>query len=213
MIISILKYCKQKFLLYSINKKFRKHNRHNNTQLKTDIPLELISVGKKSYGDLNISYGSPEKYKLLIGNYVSIAPDVLFLLANEHSTKSISTYPFKILEFGMGPEAKGKGDIIIKDDVWICARAIICSGVTVGQGAVIASGSVVTKDVPPYAIVGGFPAKILKYRFSDDIIERLLSINIADLFDSFCEKNLDFIYDENLSIEKINKFLSSEKFL
>ena len=101
----------------------------------------------------------------MIGNYISIAQNVHFLLDVEHFANHISTYPFKVkLLHSQKSESFSKGDIIIDDDVWIGYGATILSGVRIGQGAVVATGAVVTSDVPPYAIVGGVPAKVIKYR-------------------------------------------------
>ncbi len=77
-------------------KQFRKKNEHNNLTLKSYIPIDYIEAGKASYGPLNISYGSPKEYHLKIGSYVSISPNVLFLLANEHNTNTITTFPLRI---------------------------------------------------------------------------------------------------------------------
>lgn len=76
-------------------------------------------------------------------------------------------------------ETQAKGNIIVNDDVWIGDSALILSGVEIGQGAVIAAGAVVTEDVPPYAVVGGVPAKVIKYRFRDDVIKELVKIDYA----------------------------------
>ena len=97
----------------------------------------------------------------------------------------ISTYPFG----GDAENSVSKGDIIIDDDVWIGHHVTILTGVHVGQGVVIAAGAVVTKDVPPYAIVGGVPAKIIKYRFPDDMIKKLLMIDYSKLNDEIVENN------------------------
>ena len=72
-----------------------------------------------------------------------------------------------------------KGDIVVGDDVWIGENAIVCSGVTIGQGAIVAAGAIVTKDIEPYAIVGGNPAKVIKYRFNENIRKKLIQINIG----------------------------------
>ena len=98
--------------------------------------------------------------------------------------------------FGYDREASCKGDIIVKDDVWICTNSIICSGVTIGQGAIVAAGSVVTKDVEPYAVVGGNPAKIIKYRFDDVLRKKLCQINVSSVFDHFESKDLEKIYSD-----------------
>ncbi|WP_461248799.1 CatB-related O-acetyltransferase, partial [Treponema sp. R6D11] len=146
------------------------------------------------YGNLNIIDCSPTDTKLIIGNYCSISPGVQFLLGGEHRTDSISTYPFLVQCFGHEREAGSKGDIIIGDDVWIGLNAIICTGIKIGQGAIVAAGSVVTKDVEPYAIIGGNPAKLIKYRFEESIRKKLLVTDITKMFDNFTEENIDSIY-------------------
>ncbi len=171
--------------------------------------LSKIIVGKKSYGQLHVTDYSPAHTKLYIGSYCSIAPNVRFLLGGEHQIKSISTYPFKVFSFGEEREAGSKGDIVVKDDVWIGDGAIICSGVKIGQGAIVAAGAVVTKDVEPYAIVGGNPARVIKYRFDEKLRQRLCSIVIVNLFDNFKREELDLIYSD-LTDEILNKFLEEK---
>jgi acetyltransferase-like isoleucine patch superfamily enzyme len=163
-------------------------------------------VGKKSYGQINITDASPADTKLYIGSYCSIARNVMFLLGGEHQIKSISTYPFKVLSFGEEREAGSKSDIVVKDDVWIGYGAIICSGVTIGQGAIIAAGSVVTKDVEPYSIVGGNPAHFIKWRFGEAYRNRLCEIDIVRLFDSFMKDDISLVYQE-LTEEVLRKIL------
>ena len=187
-------------------KKYRLLNQHNETYIKTFCDISKIIVGKKTYGDLFVTDFSPKDTKLYIGSYCSIAPNVKFLLGGEHSINTISTFPFKVKVFGESREAGSKGDIIIKDDVWIGESAIICSGVTVGQGAVIAAGSIVTKDVEPYSIVGGNPAKFIKWRFDEQCRNRLSSIKIVDLFDKFNENDKELIYTE-LNISTLEEIL------
>ncbi|MBQ8630531.1 MAG: CatB-related O-acetyltransferase [Alphaproteobacteria bacterium] len=117
--------------------------------------------------------------KLYIGNYVCIGAESIILMGGNstHRNDWFSNYPFtdKITE-----AYQGKGDTIIKDAVWIGMRAMIMPGVRLDEGAVIAASSVVTKDVPPYAVVGGNPAKIIKYRFPQDVIDRILALKIYD---------------------------------
>jgi acetyltransferase-like isoleucine patch superfamily enzyme len=174
--------------------KWRKFNQHNKTSPGNIFRLEKVSVGKKTYGTLTVTDFSPADTKLLIGNYCSISPGVRFLLGGEHQINSISTYPFKVVRFGSVYEAGSKGDIVVGDDVWIGTNAIICSGVKIGQGAIVAAGAVVTKDVEPYAIVGGNPAKVIKYRFDEELREKLIKIDVCKLFDSFKNKDIDLIY-------------------
>ena len=191
--IFFLKNIKERRSLLIYKKEWRKLNNHNFTELKKQVDISHITVGKKTYGTLDVVNASNENVFLKIGSYCSIADGVCFLLAGEHNLESISTYPFKVYCWGGSKAAMSKGDIIIEDDVWIGANTIICSGVKIGQGAVIAAGSVVTKDVPPYAIFGGNPAKLIRYRFDSELIEKLLSIDIEKLFDSFTKEKSSMI--------------------
>ncbi|MEK8130363.1 CatB-related O-acetyltransferase [Paenibacillus filicis] len=143
--------------------------------------------GKTSIGEF--TYGTPEvrswgEYShLTIGKFCSIADKVTIFLGGEHRTDWVTTYPFNVLipEFAfIQGHPRTKGNVTIGNDVWIASGATILSGVQVGDGAVIGAGAVVSRDVPPYAIVAGNPAKLVKYRFSDDIIVRLLHIRWWD---------------------------------
>lgn len=118
--------------------------------------------------------------KLTIGNYCSIAEEVTFLLSVDHPTNHLFIYPFKAM-YEDTPCATTKGDIIIEDDVWLGYRSTILSGVRIGKGAIVAAGAVVSKDVPPYAIVGGVPARVLKYRFSETVIKELIDDELSSL--------------------------------
>jgi len=147
--------------------------------------------------------------KLIIGKFCMIASDVKFIMNGaNHLTNALSAYPFAI--FGNGWEHAmenksypQKGDIIIGNDVWIGYNATIMAGVTIGDGAIIATNSTVIHDVEPYSIVGGNPAKEIKKRFSEDVIEKLLAIkwwnwdikkitkNIQNLTDNSIDKLID----------------------
>lgn len=161
--------------------KWRKLNLHNRTRAMNFFDLNKVSVGKHTYGDLIIHCFNNNNEFLKIGNYVSIGEGVEFSLGGNHPYNYLSTYPFKSLLFKESFQEPTKGKIEVHDDVWIATNAIILSGVTIGKGAVIAAGSVVIKDVPPYAIVGGNPGKIIKYRFNKNIIEKLLELDFASL--------------------------------
>jgi virginiamycin A acetyltransferase len=136
------------------------------------------SIGKYSTGQPKIlEYAVPTK--LSIGNFCSIAEGVTILLDGEHHTDWIPTYDFNLMfkEFeNLGDRRRSKGDVVIGNDVWIGFNAIILSGVKIGDGAVIGAGSVVTHDVPPYAIVAGCPARIIRMRFDQKTIDDLLRI-------------------------------------
>ena len=131
------------------------------------------------------TYGAPtvlrwgKDTRLLIGKFCSIADGVTILLGGEHRTDWITTYPFYEF-FERAKDAKGhpktKGDVIIGNDVWIGANATVLSGVTIHDGAVIGAGSLVCKDVPPYSIVAGNPAKQIRLRFAEATVAELLKI-------------------------------------
>lgn len=118
--------------------------------------------------------------KLIIGKFCAIAKGVQFIMNGaNHQLSSFSTYPFYIFDNGWETAAPQlgdlpyKGDTVIGNDVWIGYKALIMPGVVVGNGAIISAHAVVTADVPAYTIVGGNPAKVIKKRFSDDVIAKL----------------------------------------
>ncbi|MFA6066657.1 MAG: CatB-related O-acetyltransferase [Candidatus Babeliaceae bacterium] len=139
------------------------------------------SYGEYSYNfGINVAWGNSAHYK--IGKFCSIAGDVTLFLGGNHRTDWISTYPFMAFN-QVFPEARDiqghpatKGDIIIGNDVWIGTQVTILSGVTIGDGAVIGAHSVVAKDIPPYAIAVGNPAKVVRYRFDEETIRQLLAL-------------------------------------
>lgn len=137
----------------------------------------------------NVLYHYPINHdRLLIGKFCSIACGAKFLMRSaNHSLASLSTYPFPIFYEEWGLDVRDitaawtpKGDIVIGNDVWIGYEAVIMAGVTVGDGAVIGARAVVTKDVPPYTIMGGVPARPIRRRFPDDVTERLLAVRWWD---------------------------------
>ena len=179
-------------------RKWVKKNKDNDTIPNNIFDENVVHVGEYSYGELNI-VSFDNKTKLIIGKYVSIAQNVKFLLDVEHHTDCLMTYPFKVkILLEKEPETFSKGNIIVDDDVWIGYGATIMSGVHIGQGAVIAAGAIVTKDIPPYAIVGGVPAKIIKYRFDNKILKELTNFKINSIRKENCNiSKLYTIIDEN----------------
>lgn len=133
----------------------------------------------------NVLYHYPVNHdKLIIGKFCSIACGAKFIFTSaNHTLKSLSTYPFPLFweEYGLAQKDvtlawDNKGDIIIENDVWIGYESVIMPGIHIGNGAIIGTRAVVTKDVEPYTIVGGVPAKPIKKRFNDETIEKLQSI-------------------------------------
>lgn len=141
------------------------------------------------------------KDKLTIGKFCSIACGAKFIFNGaNHTLSSLSTYPFPIFfeEWGLDRKAvadawDNKGNIVIGNDVWIGYEAVIMAGVTVGDGAIIGTRAVVTKDVPPYAIVGGVPARLIRKRFSENVINTLLEIKWWDWPGEKIKRNLHAI--------------------
>lgn len=202
-----LNYFLEKFKFHQFEIKWRRINNSNFTNPVEEIfDIDRVKVGIGTYGKLNIkTWGT--KHKVCIGNFCSIADKVVFLLSLEHNTSLLSTYPFKVYYNNAISETFSKGDIIIDDDVWIGYGATILSGVHIGQGAVVAAGAVVTKDVPPYAIVGGIPAKVIKYRFPTDVINILLNLDYSKLTKELIQSHINELYLSlaDLTEEEIKK--------
>ena len=200
---------KSRYRSYSFKRNWRKNNGHNQTSAGNIFNDKLVSVGKYTYGQLNV-LTFDDKTKLNIGNFCSIGPNVWFIPSADHSLNHISTYPYKVNVLGEALEGVAKGDIIVEDDVWIGLGATILSGVRIGQGAVIAAGAVVSKDVPPYAIVAGTPAKPLKNRVSDDIISFLLTLDYKALDEKMIKEHINDLYFDldGLSLSEIESKFS-----
>lgn len=154
----------------------------------------MISAGKYTYGHDDIKiYSWGEGSAIRIGSFCSIANDVRIFIGGNHRTDWISTYPFGYINqhrfraFDGKGHPKTNGDVIIGNDVWIGNRATIMSGVNIGHGAVIANNAHVVKDVAPYSIVGGNPAKEIKKRFDEETIEKLLMLKWWDMDDETIE--------------------------
>jgi virginiamycin A acetyltransferase len=186
--------------------------------LKSVITDPSISVGDYTmYNDFlnnpiqfernNVLYHYPINHdRLIIGKFCSIACGVKFLFNSaNHMLSSLSTYPFPIFFEEWDLDGKNvanawdnKGDIVIGNDVWIGYEAIILAGVAVGDGAVIGTRAVVTKDVPPYTIVGGVPAKPIRKRFPEETISALQEIKWWDRPRKKIAQNIDAIQSRRI---------------
>lgn len=200
------------------NKLFPRTKDYQTIYLKNAITSPNISVGDFTiYNDFeqdprdfqknNVLYHYPiNEDRLIIGKFCSIACGAKFLMTSgNHTLKSLSTYTFPI--FGeewdetLNPKDAwdNKGDIVIGSDVWIGYEAVLLSGVHVGDGAIIGTRAVVTKNVPPYTIVGGVPAKPIRKRFDDRTIEQLLRLRWWDWPVEKIQKSIPFIRRGELS--------------
>lgn len=218
-LLGFLIFCQN--FLYRIHKKYqmacifydwKKINRHNRTVPANPVwqelfPINKVKVGKHTYGDLHVVPYNKNDGHLIIGSYCSIARNVKFLLGGNHVYSKFSTYPFQTI-IGWSCSSFSKGDIVIGDDVWIGENSLILSGVKIGQGAIIAANSLVSKDVKPYEIVGGTPIRHIKFRFSDSIIAKLLSINFNDIDEKFLASH-ETLFNIDLDERNIDVFIGN----
>lgn len=140
--------------------------------------MDNVQVGEFTYGNPTF-FMCDDKTKVIFGKFCSIADDVQILVGGEHRYDWCTTYPFNVMKNDFSyikGHPKSKGDIIIGNDVWLGVDSKILSGVHIGDGCVVAAGAVVTKDVAPYSIVGGVPAKVIGRRFDEQTIKRLEEI-------------------------------------
>lgn len=198
-----------KVKLKFLNKKWRNTNKHNRTFLVKRCNIDIITVGKETYGPIQIESWGAANEGLIIGNYCSISIGTKFLLGGNHQYNSISSFPFKVMMFRtQEEEAFSKGVIIIEDDVWIGMDVKILSGVRIGKGAVIGTGAVVAKDIPPYSIVVGNPARVVKKRFQDDVINYLLQQDFSKI--DFKHLSVDNLYSSIQSVEDVSRVLNEK---
>lgn len=158
-----------------------------------------ITIGKFTYICSAINRKGAAN-NIVIGKYCSIAEGVVFDSGFGHNTSNISTYPFHTMDSTVKSNVTHKGDIIIGNDVWIGDNVTIMSGVTIGDGAIIGTKSVVTRNIPPYAIACGLPARVVKYRFSKGHISDLLSIKWWDWEDSKVLSEAHLLADTDIRV-------------
>ncbi len=167
-----------------------------------DVLGDRYRIGDHTYGMPKVvSWG--EGTSLRIGKYCSIATNVTIFLGSEHRTDWVSTYPFPFLwkeANSISGHPSTRGDVIIGNDVWIGFGATVLSGVTIGDGAAIGACSLVIHDVPPYAIVAGNPAQIIRHRFEEGTIQKLLKIRWWDWPDEKVRENVHLICSDSIKI-------------
>jgi virginiamycin A acetyltransferase len=185
----------------------------NDEKLFHKETMNVVTYGRGSYGNsfnLSIEFGN---MNVLCGRFCSLAIGINFLIGGNHSMKSVSTAPFDVVVkevFGavrpnlrpLPNVRKNPRQVIIGNDVWIGRGATIMGGVKIGNGAVIGTNAVVAKDVPPYAIVVGNPARVIKYRFDEETVKKLLAVK-------WWNWDLEKIADNFPLMNDVEKFLET----
>lgn len=179
----------------------------------TDLALQplrdkglSVSVGRHTYGVPHVAWAPNDRFRSLkIGSYCSIAGGVNIYVGiqGRHTVDFLSTYPMGMIYPVKSPGEisrahVGNLDVVIGSDVWIGREALIFAGVTIGHGAVIGSRAIITKDIPPYGIAVGAPAKVKSYRFSDNIIDRLLMLRWRSLPESTIRDQIHLFGSSNV---------------
>ena len=184
----------------------------NNSELAEYVTLyENVRVSNSKVGKFTYFAEGARISNAQIGNFCSIGPQVLMGRGTHPTKKFVSTHP---IFFSTGKQAQISfadktyfdeiRPVIIGNDVWIGAKTYICDGVTIGNGAIIAAGAIVTKDVPPYAMVGGVPAKVLRYRFSMEEIDFLLK-------DAWWNKDINWLREHYKDFHNVKTYADMVK--
>lgn len=172
------------------------------------VKIKQSKVGKYTYIAANCDITNTT-----IGSFCSIADNCRIGTAS-HTLNNISTSPIFTLKnnatdtIWVKESIKHNNDVkpvIIGNDVWIATHVIIKDGITIGNGAIIGAGAVVVKDVPPYAVVGGVPAKVIKYRFEQPLIDKLLELQWWNASDEKLINNISYFQSEDITIEMLNE--------
>lgn len=196
--------------LLILKKQFLNCNRENQTWLINAKSIECITIGKMTWGGINIiDYCTSEddSCHIYIGNFCSIASDVKFMRGGNHRTDRVSTFLFRSCYHLEGEEnLKKSKDICIDDDVWIGYGVLILPGANIGKGAIIGAGSVVRGNIPPYAIYVN--DRVVKFRFDEKIIKTLLEFDYSKVDENFVIENNRLFYshvDKELARQLVHK--------
>lgn len=191
----------QKFIFKLVNSSFRlkRYSIINDLILK-----KQLIIGNHTYGinNLDIHTYKGSESKIIIGKYCSLSKNITIITGGIHPVEWISTYPFSV-NWDLKSKYKdgmpySNGDIVIGNDVWIGTGVTILSGVKIGDGAVIAAKSVVTKDVSPYCIVGGIPAKNIRPRFNKQQIAKLMKLKWWNWSDKKVRESVQFLNSKSI---------------
>lgn len=172
--MNIIRFLQNKYQRIQLKKQLKQAHPLERGKLKFKNRYPDYAYGYGSYGTPQVDHASKDA-QLSIGAFCSIAGGVKILLGGNHNIQAVTTFPFYERLKNVPAHKETKGDVVIGNDVWLATDCLILSGVTIADGAVVAARAVVTKDVPAYAIVGGNPARVIRYRFPEDIRKQLLA--------------------------------------
>lgn len=185
---------------------------------KTVCIYRGVKVNKASIGAYTYIAAHTEIENANIGKFCSIA-DHCRIGMGAHTLKCLSTSPLFTqkrngcqtvwTEKNVGDKTLAENTVYVGNDVWIGSHVLINGGVTIGNGAVIGAGAVVVKNVPPYAVMGGVPAKVIRYRFSEDMIAKLEEIHWWNMSEDFLKSKIDVFQNENISMDDIKALIIS----
>lgn len=195
---------------------FVEYHRDNTSYWLNDyVNDDRITVGEYTYFDVQITFGlwQPED-RVVIGRFCSLAKDITIFGGGEHITSRATAFPF-VMMFAESPQrlvdGQNKGTTVIGNDVWIGFSATIMSGVKIGNGAIIGAKAVVARDIPDYAVAVGNPARVIRYRFQPQTIERLTQLSWWNWKLSKILANLDLLYQNPDSWTQDIKFREPEE--
>lgn len=172
--------------------------------LRHHVAAGRLTVGPHTYGEPALRYwGTSGGHACRIGDYCSIADVVQIFLGGYHRPDWVSTYPFPAFDqwrdaSPVRDHTVGRGDVVIGSDVWLGSQCVVMAGITIGHGAVVAAKAVVSRDVPPYAVVAGNPARVVKHRFDPDTVAALLAIAWWDWPEDRVRANVGLLLDGDI---------------
>ena len=192
----------------SLKKQWRARNPHNHTYAVSAFPAESVTVGEGTYGPIRAVYYAGCDCRLTIGRYCSLAEQTTFLLGGEHPLDRVSTYPFGKWFEGDYADCLSKGDIVLEDDVWLGYGVTVLSNARIRRGCVVAAGAVVVGELEPYGIYAGVPARLIRKRFSQEVIDKLMEIDYAAIDRQFYREHKE-LFSVPATEETVGKLLDA----